>query len=78
MINWKTFKELIGNGKRKYISRAGVNQREKFHFVSYNKETKDVTLMNIRNIRTLTVLPLNYFIEDFRLDRIAEDEKPLF
>lgn len=76
-INWREFKGLIGNGKRKYIER----ENQKYLFVSYNSELKEITIMKTEDLekekRVLRVMPLRYFIKDFSL--IGQtNEKPLF
>ena len=73
MINWKEFKKLIGNKKKKYVKRA----KELYHFVSYNKESKEITIMNTKAKRTLINMPLKHFIEDFTFIKMT-NEKPLF
>lgn len=73
MIDWNEFRKLIGNKKRKYLQR----RKERFHFVSYNEETQQITVMNTKATRTLRVMPLKYFIEDFTFIEMT-NEKPLF
>lgn len=73
MINWKEFELLIGNGKRKWLKRG----KEEYHLVSYNKELKEISVMNKRSERTILSMPLKYFLEDFTLIRVGP-EKPLF
>ena len=73
MIDWKEFKKLIGNKKRKYIRGA----KGKYHFVSYNDELKEVTLMNTKATRTLSIYSLEHFIKDFNYVGMS-NEKPLF
>jgi len=75
MIDFKKFEKLIGNGKRKYVRRRG--SVGKYHFISYNKELKEVVVMNTKAKRTLTIIQLKHFINDFDFVKMT-NEKPLF
>ena len=73
MINWDSFSSLIGNKRRKYVTRRG----QKYLFVCYCKERGDVTVKHILSKRTLIVMPLEHFIEDFKFTQMT-NELPLF
>jgi len=73
MINWNKFKILIGNGKRKYLKRG----KQKYHFISWNEEIKEITIMNVKAKRTLICMPLWAFIQDFEFIGMTS-ERPLF
>jgi len=77
MINWTEFKRLLGNGRTKLVSCNVRGHQRQMEFVSYNDETKQVTLVKDKNSRTLHVLELFDFQCDY--DFIEElNEKPLF
>ena len=76
-INWETFKKLIGNGKRKYVSR----DRTSYIFISYNNEEKHITVMKLKDYekdrRKLYDMPLEHFVSNFTFVKQTE-EKPIF
>jgi len=72
-INWNEFEKLIGNRKRKYVLRNG----QKYLFISYNDETKEVTVKHTLSDRKLIVMPLKHFIEDFSFQKMT-NELPIF
>ena len=73
MIDWDKFSKLIGNKKRKYVRRGSG----KYVFISFNKETDEVTVKSTRAVRTLRVMPRAAFVEDFSFVKMT-NEKPIF
>ena len=73
MIDWTKFKSLLGNKHRKYVKKGSLH----YHFVSYDRDNEEVTIMNTRSKYRLNTLPLQYFIDDFEFVKMT-DEQPLF
>ncbi|MBA7655861.1 hypothetical protein ES703_63771 [subsurface metagenome] len=73
MINWQTFKSLIGNKRRKYVMRGN----QKYLFISYNDELQKITVKHVLSDRILEIMPLSHFIEYFTFYEMT-NELPIF